>query len=228
MNYPHVLLGSLICLFIILLILTPFADAYDYFESFNRVSGWYGSPLICIIDPDPAWKYYSIHAVKLWEKQLHNMGIYDHDYRIAVFDTKQEKCDATISFGSPNEVWKNFSSEVGGANCFESNVINDKKNNTIRNGTRSCYAIVNPDWDKGRYLYATIVHETGHILGIGHRKAIEPQFSPYVHNTKDIMNTHLQPFSLITPESIEALQHFYNNEGWNGASRLNYTIPHDR
>lgn len=217
----------LISLLLVGVIAPQFAEGFDYFESFNRISGWYYPPLICIIDPEPEWKYYSIHAVKLWEKQLHNMDIYEHDYRIAVFDEKQDKCDVNITFGSPNDVWKAFGSEVGGAKCFESNVIHDKKNNLIRDGKRSCLSIVNPDFQQGRYLYATIVHETGHTLGIGHRKAIEIKDFPYVHLTRDIMNIQLQPNSFVTPESIEALQFFYNYSGWNGGSFMNYTIPHN-
>jgi len=226
-NYVALLVLSGMCLFVLWLIFTPFAVGYDYFESFYRVSGWYEQPLICIINPQPEWKYYAIHAVDIWERQLHEMAIYEYDYRITVYDKVKERCTATISFGSPNEVWSKFKSEVGGTQCFESMVIHDKKHNVIRNGTRTCIAVINPDWQQGRALYSTIVHETGHILGIGHRQALEIQYSPYVFNTKDIMNVFLQSTSVVTPQSIEALQHFTDYNGWNGGKYVNYTIPHD-
>ena len=224
MNYVALLVWSLICLVVILLIFMPFASAFDYYKSFSTISGWYDQPLICIINPQPEWKYYALHGVDIWERAFHQIDVYDYDYRIAIGE--QKGCTVRIVFGTSNEVFRmTGTSELAATGCYETMTI-IKDDVVLRNGTRMCNIMINPDYEAGRYLHQSIVHETGHALGLGHRLPFETTDFMYVHQTKDIMNTHVQLTSIITEESLEALQFFYNYNGWNGQHTGNYTIPH--
>ena len=202
-------------------------SAFDYFEPFG-ITGWYYEPLICIIDPSPEFRYYSIHAVKLWENAFNKHGIYNYNYRIAILDEAENKCDVTVNFVDRNKVLtrSHGQTDVGHTTCLETgNVFHI--NELIRKGARGCSIYVNTDYEGGKRLYVTVVHEVGHTLGIGHRLPDQVESFPFLVMTKDIMNPHLQQKPTITEESYLALNYFYNNSGWNGLTdKGNYIVQH--
>ena len=227
MNYIAILLWSLVCILIIWLVLLPLAEGFDYFAPNGNIGSKY-EPIICIIDVRPELKYYTLRAIDAWERELNKQGIYDYDYRIKLIDSKDITCNAIIGFGNVTEVWKETSTNLGAVMCWEDSkfkVIDNERKQTF--GTRFCQAVINPDFDAGRYYYDTLVHETGHILGLGHRLPIETSSYPYVVLTDDIMIPQAALHKKITIESLDALQSMYNYSGWNGMVNGNYTIPHN-
>ena len=227
MNYIAILLWSLVCVLVIWLVLLPMAEGFDYFAP-NGIIGWQYEPIICVIDVRPELKYYTLRAIDSWERELNKQGIYDYDYRIKLIDSKEILCTAIIGFGNVTEVWKETNTNLGAVMCWEDSkfkVVGNERKQTF--GTRFCQAVINPDFNAGRYYYDVLVHETGHILGLGHRLPIETSSYPYVVLTDDIMIPQAAPFKKITIESLNALQFMYNYNGWNGMVNENYTIPHN-
>jgi len=223
-NHPAILLWSLICLFAALLIFSPFAAGFDYFKT-NGKKGWEYAPLICIVDVRPELKYYTIKAVDSWEREFNKHDIYDYDYNIKLTEYEEINCDVVVIFGDIDEVWKSSTTNVGAAVCYEKFRL--KGEGGIREGDRFCKAVINPEYEAGRFYYDTVVHETGHVLGLKHRLPFETKSFPYVVLTNDVMIPHAAPFKKITSESLDAIQFMYNYSGWNGMINANYTIPHD-
>jgi len=224
-NHPAILLWSLICLFTALLIFMPFAKGFDYFDATGLI-GWKYAPLVCIVDVRPELKYYTIKAVDAWEREFNKHGIYDYDYNIKLTEYEETSCDAVITFGDIDEVWKSTTTQVGAAVCYENFKLKGVFGG-IREGERFCKAVINPEYAAGRFYYVTVVHETGHVLGLKHRLPFETKSFPSVVLTDDIMIPYAAPFKRMTPESLNAIQFMYNYSGWNGMINANYTIPHD-
>jgi len=225
-NYVALLVWCLICVLVIWLVLLPMAEGFDYFES-NGSIGWKYEPIICVVDVRPELKYYTLRAIDSWERELNKQGIYDYDYRIKLREDYKTVCNTIITFGNVTEVWKETTTNLGAAMCWEDfkfRVVDGERKQAF--GTRFCHAIINPDFEAGRYYYNTLVHETGHVLGLGHRLPLDVESYPYVVLTDDIMIPQAAPFKVITIESLNALQSMYNHSGWNGLVNENYTIPH--
>ena len=206
----------------------PYADGFDYFKVYGNV-GWKYTPLICIVDVRPELKYYTIRAVDSWEREFNKHDIYDYDYRIKLTDKQEIDCNAVITFGNVNEVWKNSGTNVGIAQCYETyktSVTNNTGGKSTLIADVFCKAMINPDFEAGSYYYNTVVHETGHVLGLGHRLPIEVKSYLYVVLTDDIMQPQASLFKEITIESLDALQYIYGYNGWNGIVNGNYTVPH--
>jgi len=224
-NHPAILLWSLICLFAALLIFSPFAEGFDYVKTHGK-KGWEYAPLICIVDVRPELKYYTIKAVDSWEREFNKHGVYDYDYNIKLTKGEEINCDAIITFGDVNEVWENSKTNVGAAICYENFKLKSSIG-AIREGARFCKVVINPDYEAGKHYYITVVHEMGHVLGLGHRLPFESKSFPAVVLTNDIMHPWAAQFKRITSESLDAIQFMYNYSGWNGMINANYTIPHD-
>lgn len=216
MNLPAVILFSLILFFILALIYVDnYVFGFDYIGENINPKGFTKEPVICIERTDH--RYYQIRAVKSWEIELEKYTSSKmYDYRIMVMDKFTPVCDATITFQDPTMIWEN-TSHLGAAGCGIDS--NEKR-----------YCVVAVNWKEyPRERYTTLVHEMGHVLGLGHRLPIDFDNLSSVAGIvleDDVMFPQASPFDVITKENLDALQYFYNYSGWSGGTARNYTVPH--
>ena len=213
MKYVAALIWALICLGIIFLFLFSIskADAFDYFP--NNLDTLQENAVICVIDPPKEYLFYILKAVNSWDHYMNTNW-----YTVKVIHLELFDCNAAIIFKSPVDVFDDTQNEFGITKCWKSPIL--KQFGESFEISRYCKAAVNletADW------YRTIVHEVGHILGLGHRLPYDAKDFAYVFLQHDLMFSNIDNQSTITNESRDALWHFRTYP----QLEQNYTIPHD-
>ncbi len=220
---------KLIPIFFILLFMPISANANDYFKNFGLVSGWNVEPIVCVIDPPKEQKHNIIKAVTFWQKVFDTIDLQGYDYNVFVLEEDVDDCSVIIRFVTEAEVRARAGTSLALTLCSESPTLYfalGKHAIVTRESSRMCYVYVNAYWAEGS-TNPIIVHEMGHVFGIGHRAIDQQGGFAYLIETKDIMYKQLIPFAMVTEESVDALQYFYGYNGFNGlVNRDIYKIPH--
>lgn len=211
MNYPTLLLSSLICLFVFLLIFIPFASGYDYFP--NNVYTLKENSVVCVVDPPREHLFNILKAVNSWDSYMHSNW-----YTVKVIHVELFDCDATVVFDNPMNIFDDTDNEFGVTKCWDKPILGQLGRTVVTD--RYCRAVVNLEITDTWYI--TVQHETGHIIGLGHRMPYEVKDFAFVFFQHDLMFPLMDNQVKITDESIIALQYFRDNP----QLEANYTIPH--
>ena len=199
----------IICIILLAFFVVFASEAYAEHEYFEPYIYWEAErPVICIWVDDKD-KHQTIRAIKSWEIAFKEYtGTDKFDYRIIVRDYGHPDCNVLFTTSNVTLDWIS-TSPVGTTTCyFELGM---------------CQVIVWSTFRSGEYYYDTVVHEIGHVMGIGHRLANDSQ--GFIGNvlSNDVMFETVKPFVHITKESLDAIIYF--DEIFPNAA--NYTIPHE-
>ena len=210
---------SIIVWFILLvaisLLITGLANAYafDYFP--NNVYTLKENGVVCVLNPPPDKKFYILKGINAWDRY---MGL--NYYTVKVITYEFFDCNATLVFANPATLWPDTDNHLAVTKCWDEPHLSQLGESIIMK--RYCRAAVNLDTTEHLY-YNAVVHETGHMLGIGHRLPYNATDFPYVFGQKDMMFPLIDKGVKLTQESLDALEYFRNNP----QIKLNYTIPHE-
>jgi len=160
-NYPYILLSSLIILFIFLLIFVPFAGGYSLDITPEKLND---KPIVCFYDTPKDFKWASYKAMHIWNNALEK---YDYPDRI-------KYRHIPLEYNA-----ENFVNECNIQIRFVDVVIWGGKNTTFW-GLTPCHPVFcsiqisTTDRTIGQKV-RTIAHEIGHALSLGHVRSQEPQ-----------------------------------------------------
>ena len=213
MNYVALLVWSVIGLFILWLIFTPFAEAYEM----DMIVQWEHKPNICIWDN----KYNNLfqRSIEEWNKSLSNQ-LGEHWillYMIVDKDTPVEivkYCHINMILVE-SELTKNNEKEYAGVLGRTSFVVQDNK----------AFAVVYEERDAAHYfnfddaIVKTAKHELGHAFGLGHwepenaYEGLRPWPATLMFGTSDKYYN-----GTVDNYSLAALHCWYGDDGWGGVN----------
>jgi len=204
---------SSVALIIFIILLSFFivfiSEAWGEDEYFEPYIYWEAErPVICIWVDDRD-KHQTLRAIKSWELAFRDYTQTDKfDYRIMIKDRGHPDCN--VLFTTSNATMQFISTTpIGSTSCYFD--------------LGMCQIIIWKDFRGGEFYYNTMVHEIGHIIGLGHRQANDSQ--GFIGNvlSNDIMFSTVKKFMNITKESLDAIIYFDEIYPYAG----NYTIPHN-
>lgn len=189
----------------------PKVYAEEYFWFYDEP--WNTAPIVCIGQPinmtytfQYLSKYKMLDAINSWEEKLNNYTQTDN-FNIKIFMPRTieqlSKCNVTVLFLSsiPDEQGSKYIT-MGQAICE----TNDDK---------QCNILIAEKWlKKNKNPMATLKHEFGHVLGLGHREGDTIYEKANTIKSFDIMIYQIGKWRVITDEDLEALIAIYGIDGW--------------
>jgi len=200
-----------VIIFIILLafFLVFITEAWAEHEYFEPYIYWETErPVICIWVDDKD-KHQTLKAIKSWEKAFKEYTHSDKfEYRMIIRGYGHPDCNVLFTTSNSTLPWEP-TTPIGTTSCYFD--------------LGMCQVIVWSSFASGEYYYDTIVHEIGHVMGLGHRVANDS--SGFIGNilSNDVMFETVKKFVHITKESLDAIIYFDEIYPLAG----NYTIPHN-
>jgi len=215
-DFNYIVLPIILVICLIGLIFIVNAYGFDYIDAGR--GAWDHPPKLCFNSP-PDKKYLTIRLMDAWRDAWYNStGNRGLDFKMAtIHPFPQMGCDIELVDGNPRGIGADGKA-LGAATC------NQNSNGYFT----KCIIVMYFD---NEYWYATVQHEVGHVLGLGHRLPFNVTGFAGVIISNDIMVGQAGSFQKITVEDINALKQIYGLDGFKNDTKVfipqNYTIIHD-
>jgi hypothetical protein len=171
---------------------------YHYFPYINI--HWDKNPNICIEfdNKSVVYKHKIISGIKEWKTKLGE----PYDYKI--YDHINSDCNVYVFFDTGNK--KDLTNDLvyGYTSCHPN------KDRTIHYCEVELFLNNLPV----KHIRPTIVHEMGHVLGLGHVTVNKPQYSPWLIIQNDIMMKAGSYHQKITQDDLDAIKQLYGKNGF--------------
>lgn len=207
MNILFIILASLGFGVIFLGVMYSNAYGYDYFEL--PFGSWYQEPFFCLVEIPSEHRYIFMKGVTSWRDKLPD----NLSYSFKETDRYNlEGCQIRLVYDDPT-LYGGKDTSAGNTKCLYKILETvEWLEVVVKDRIMSdCIAAIKP---VSADLYNTVVHETGHTLGLGHRQPYETVAFLGVINQGDVMFFQSGGIQAISDISIEILKELYGGNGW--------------